>query len=138
MDELKNILGDDKLTEAILNRLSSFGYTVKDSDAWAIAFAIQSVQNSIKNSCNVTTIPDGLFHVLVDRSCGEFLYSKKQSGQLDIAGIDLSGAVKQISEGDTSVTFADGTSDEQKFSQLLGLLLTKGEGDLVCYRKLAW
>ena len=138
MDELKNILGDDKLSEAILNRLSSLGYTVKEADAWAIAYAVQSVQNYIKNSCNVTSVPEGLFHVLVDRSCGEFLYNQKQSGRLDIAGIDLSGAIKQISEGDTSVTFADGTSDEQKFGQLLVTLRTMGEGEFVCYRRLVW
>ena len=139
---LDNIMTNTNLSEqfceAVLKRLVSFGYTPKEDDVWVLSFAMQKVENHIKNSCNTTSVPDGLFHVAVDMVCGEFLYSKKQTNQLEIADLDLSGAIASISEGDTSVSFDSDSTDEQKFNTLLNFLMTNGEGDFVCYRKLKW
>lgn len=123
--------------EAVLKRLVSFGYTLKEDDSWLICFAMQKVENHIKNSCNTTDVPDGLFNVAVDMVCGEFLFTKKQTGQLEIADLDFDGAFTSIKEGDTQVNFG-GSSDEEKFDQMLNYLLHHGEGDFVCYRKIRW
>lgn len=129
----------EKFIEAILKRLGSFGYTLKEDDSWAICFAVQKVENHIKNSCNVTSIPEELFHIAVDKVCGEYLFAKKQTGKLELSDLDLSGgAIKQISEGDTTVSFADGASDEEKFNTLVNFLINQGEGELVCFRKIKW
>lgn len=146
MDELlqiiKNTMSNSSLKEpfftAVLQRLVSLGYKLKENDDWILCFAMQNVENHIRNSCNITSIPDGLFNVAVDKVCGEFLYAKKQSGQLEIADLDLDGVITSISEGDTTIQFASGISDEEKFDQLLNHLSHQGEGDLVCYRKLKW
>lgn len=124
--------------EAVLKRLVSFGYDLKEDDGWMICFAMQKVENHIKNSCNTTSVPDGLFNVAVDMVCGEFLFTKKQTGKLELTDLDLDGAIASISEGDTSVQFASGSSDEDKFNSFLDYLLHNGEGDFVCYRKLKW
>lgn len=123
--------------EAVLKRLVSFGYTLKEDDSWLICFAMQKVENHIKNSCNTTDVPDGLFNVAVDMVCGEFLFTKKQTGQLEIADLDFDGAFTSIKEGDTQVNFG-GSSDEEKFDQMVNCLLHHGEGDFVCYRKIRW
>ena len=128
----------ESFIEAVLKRLVSFGYFPKEEDSWGIAFAMQKTENHINNFCNTTSIPDGLFYIAVDKACGEFLFTAKQTGKLNIADLDFDSTIKQISEGDTSITFADGASDEDKFNQLVNYLLTLGEGDLVCYRKLRW
>ena len=129
----------ERFIEAVLKRLVSFGYNLNGgADGCVLAFAIQKVESHIKNSCNVTDIPDGLFFNAVDRVCGEFLYSKKQTGQLELEGLDLSAAIASISEGDTSISFNTGTSDEERFNLLLSWLINSGEGDFVCYRKLKW
>ena len=124
--------------EMILRRLVFLGYKSNLDDAWAISFAIQKVENQIKNSCNILKIPDGLLHIAADRICGEFLFAKKQSGQLDISGLDFKSAISSIKEGDTDVSFDNSISDEVKFNQLLNYLMTVGEGDFVCYRRLKW
>ena len=124
--------------EMVLNRLVSFGYELKEDDSWILCFATQKVENHIKNFCNITAVPNGLYHVAVDMVCGEFLFGKKQTGQLVIADLDLTGAIQQISEGDTSVTFVSGASDEEKFNQMIQHLMSKGEGDFICFRKLRW
>ena len=123
--------------EAVLKRLVSFGYTLKEDDSWLICFAMQKVENHIKNSCNTTDVPDGLFNVAVDMVCGEFLFTKKQTGQLEIADLDFDGAFTSIKEGDTQVNFG-GSSDEEKFDQMVNYLLHHGEGVFVCYRKIRW
>ena len=146
MDEIlqaiRNTMSNSSFTEpffdAVLQRLVSLGYKLKENDDWILCFAMQNAENCIKNSCNVTRIPDGLFNVAVDRVCGEFLFAKKQSGQLTIDGLNLDGAIASISEGDTSVSFVAGASDDDRFNQLVNYLMTKGEGDFVCYRKLKW
>ena len=96
------------------------------------------MENHIKNSCNTTSVPDGLLNVAVDMVCGEFLLSKKQTGKLQLENIDLNGAITQIHEGDITVQFANGMSDEEKFDNFLNYLLHNGEGDFVCYRRLKW
>lgn len=124
--------------EAVLKRLVSFGYELKEDDSWMICFAMQKVENHIKSSCNTVSVPDGLFQIAVDRTCGEFLFAKKQTGQLEIADLDLTGAVTSISEGDVKVSFANGSTDEDRFNQLLNNMMTSGEGDFVCYRRIKW
>lgn len=127
--------------EKVVQRLSSFGYKVVESDSWCLTFCIDKVFNKVKNSCNITDIPEGLTEVIVDKICGEFLFSKKQTNQLTMDNIDLDMAVKSIQEGDTNVTFAinEGSStDEAKLNSLINYLLNLSEGDLVCYRKLKW
>ena len=128
----------DSFYEVILKRLVSFGYDLKEDDSLAVCFAVQKIENHIKNSCNTTNVPKELFHVAVDMVCGEFLFTKKQTGKLELADLDLNGTITQIHEGDITVQFASGTSDEEKFNNFLNYLLHQGEGDFVCYRKLKW
>jgi hypothetical protein len=137
-DILTNTSLSESFVEAVLKRLVSFGYDLKEDDGWVICFAMQKVENHIKNSCNTTSIPDGLFSVAVDMVCGEFLFSLKQTGKLELTDLDLNGAITSIKEGDIQVNFGNGTSDEEKFNSLLNYLLHNGEGDFVCYRKLKW
>ena len=136
---LMNSKHSEPFIEAVLKRLDSFGYFPSEKDAWAVCFAIQKVENHIKNSCNVTSIPDGLFHIAVDKVCGEFLFTQKQTGKLNLAELDLSGgAISAITEGDTTVHFAEGSSDEEKFNALVNFLINHGEGELVCFRQIKW
>lgn len=131
---------DQSFIENVLKRLVSFGYSLKeDDDDFAISFAIQKVENHIKNFCHVSTIPDGLHPAMVDAICGEFLLMKKQTGQLCITDLDLTNeAVTSIKEGDTTVQFASGDSNGVKLDKFIAYLINSVKGDLVCYRKLKW
>ena len=135
---MKNPYLSEPFFEAVLKRLVSFGYDLKEDDGWAICFSVQSVEQHIKNSCNTISIPHGLTNAAVDMVCGEFLFAKKQTGKLELRDLDLNGAITQIQEGDTTVHFANGTSDESKFDSLLNYLLHSKDGDFVCYRRLRW
>lgn len=125
------------MTEMVTKRLASLGYTVTDDNSWMITFCIGKVENHIKNSCNTTSVPEGLMEVAVDMICGEFLTAMKQTGQLDDA-FSLEMAVSSVQAGDTNVSFDTSTSPESRFNALLNYLLNRGAGDLICYRKVKW
>ena len=121
-------------------RLRTFGYKQGKCglDEWALDFAINKVETHINNSCNITSIPEGLLPYAVDRICGEFLLVMQKSGMLEMSDLDLSGILNSISMGDTNVSFDADSTDEDKFNKLLDYLLNSGEGDLICYRKMRW
>ena len=121
--------------------LQSFGYELQDGDDWLLGFCIQKVENNIKNECNVSSVPCGLKKVAAQMVVGEFLFSKKGIGQLTGLEIDIDAAVKQIQEGDTSVTFAfgDGSSTpEKRLDLLIAFLMQNGKEQFVHYRRLRW
>ena len=122
-------------------RLQSFGYEIQDGDEIILNFSIQKVENTIKNDCNVSSIPDGLVNIAVDMAVGEFLTAKKTFSPDSIAGLDSDFAVKQIQTGDTNTVFATGEGSltaEQRLNNFLNYLLTYGRDQFSCYRKIKW
>lgn len=127
------------MLDDVKKRLESFGYIVTDADAWVLDFIIKKVENHIKNQCNTSTVPEELHEIAVDMVVGEFLLNKKSRGQLE--GFDLEAAVKQIHEGDTSVTFAIGDGSktpEERLDELILYLMNYGKGKFAAYRCIKW
>jgi len=127
------------MLEDVTKRLESFGYEVTEADNWMIEFLIQKIENSIKADCNINTIPEELHEIAVDMVVGEFLLNKKSRGQLE--GFDLEAAVKQIHEGDTSVTFAIGDGSktpEERLDELILYLMNYGKRKFAAYRCIKW
>lgn len=128
---------DETLFEAVLKRLDSFGYAFDETDdGWVLCFAGQSVENKIKNTCNILTIPDGLFNVAVDMVCGEFLFTQQQGGKLDGA-FDADEALKSVKVGDATVELG-GTGSTTSLDLLIQTLTTGKVDELLCYRKIKW
>lgn len=141
IDAINALITDANLqsfTEGVIDRLASFGYTPVQSDAYMIAFVMQKSQHHIQNQINSSDIPDGLREIFIDMTVGEFLNFKYQSGLLNLSGLDFSGIVQSVNEGDTTVTFGSEGSDESKFIGMVNWLMTGREGDLVCYRRIRW
>lgn len=123
------------LLDDVKKRLESLGYVATTADGWMLSFCFAKVEAHIKNSCNVSEVPEGLRSVAVDMACGEFLFGKKQSGQN--VGIEFEAVVKQITEGDTTVTFDTSASAEAKYDALVKYLL-HSEVDFATYRCIRW
>lgn len=127
------------MLDDVVKRLESLGYTATEADAWVLGFIIEKVENHIKNDCNVSEVPDGLHQIAVDMVVGEFLFQKKSTGQL--TGFDMEAVVKQVQEGDTSVTYAIGegsSTPEQRFDSLVHYLMSYGKGSFASYRRIKW
>ncbi len=118
-------------------RLEAIGYTEWDEGGlWNLAFSIRKAEQEVLDYCHIDAVPKGLYPMLCDRSCGHFLYGLKQSGRLEIEGIDLSGILTSLSEGDVKVDFDKGASDEARLDTLLGAMMQSGKEQLPCYRRL--
>lgn len=119
----------------VMERLASLSYTVEEVDRWLINYIIGKVENTVKNECNIDAIPDGLHQTAVDMACGEFLSAKKGSGQLN--DFDVEAAVKQVKEGDTTVTYAvaDGVFS---LDGLINRLMNHGKSQFATYRRFLW
>lgn len=131
---------EESFIKAILQRLLCFGYKAVKEDAWCLIFSVDKIINHIKNVCNISDIPKELNEIVIDKICGEFLYNKKQSNQLDLDNFDLDMAVKQIQAGDTNIQFAieNSETDEQKLNSLINYLANYGESDLIRFRRIKW
>lgn len=126
------------LQEKVRERLRSLGCEVTDTDDVSLTFVISMTEQSIKNQCNLSEVPEELHYVLIDWACGEFLATKYGSGQLDLETLDLNGALASISEGDVSLSFDNSVSDEVKMQTLIAALKCTGKDELVCFRRLRW
>ena len=126
--------------DKIVNRLADFGYTASDADEHSITFLIDKWSEYVLEFCNLDEIPVGAEPKLIDKICGEFLYYKKNSGQLGDT-FDFETPAKIIKEGDTSITMAygeGGKTPEQRFDNMLTTLMQSFDKNLVKYRRLAW
>ena len=111
------------LADDIKARLETFGYVCTGNDDWLIDFTTLKIENDIKTQCNTDIIPEELYQTKVDMIVGEFLFAKKNMGQLP--ELDLAAAVKSIQEGDTNITFAIGSGSstpEQRFDAIVNSL----------------
>lgn len=129
----------------IYEKLNSLGYSIpndegvytpSESDKMAISLIMLKVVQIACNECNTDELPTELEYQIIDNIVGEFLYQKKSMGLLDIESLDLTDTVKSISEGDTSITFADGTSQAEQFNILVSYLMRNI--DYSDFRKIRW
>lgn len=125
------------LIDEIKNRLKMIGYEWKKEDETVINFVVDKIEHGIKTRCSIDEIPNTLEQIIVDRVCGEFLFSLKSTGNLE--GINFEAAIKEIKDLDTTVVYAVGSdSSEKQFDLLIDSLRNYGEREILSFRRLRW
>ena len=132
MEYVENIKDD------VIKTLKSVGYEVVDTDLFLLEQSIEKVKSYIKNKTNQNKVPEGLKYIWIDRSTGEFLNFKKSLNQLNLNGLNFGRMVKEISEGDTKVVYEDTKTTGDKFEVYMTYLMTRGEDELLRYRRIVW
>ena len=125
--------------EQVVTRLKQLGYKSVEDDYDTIDFELEKTFNYIKNHCNIETIPNILDYRIIDRVCAEFLYYKKNSGNLE--GFNYEAVIKQIKEGDTTIHYAVGQGEdtpENRFDSFVKSLERGFDKWLTPYRRLRW
>lgn len=127
--------------EKIATFLSALGLTGAEDDP-LLPLTVENVRYRVQNETGVQPpFPEGLENIAVSMAAGFYLAAKKAAGQLNLEGVDLDAAVKQVQEGDTSVTFAAGEGSqtpEQRLDSLIDRLTAGREKELIRYRRLIW
>ena len=127
--------------DALKQRLNTLGYEVKGNDEFSLTFCVDKVRSTIKNDINWRDVPEGLEHIAVDMAMGEFLLAKKTFAPDDLTNLDLTAAVKEIKEGDTTVAFGVGEGSltpEQRLTTFINYLLNYGKSEFSSFRRLKW
>lgn len=128
------------MLEDVIALLDALGVAGAGEDP-LLPYLLGSVCQQVRNETNLPDVPKGLRHAVVELTAGEYLAFRKNTGQLDLDGLDLDAAVKQIQEGDTNVVFAvgDGTlTPEQRLDALISRLRRDRSPELIRYRRLLW
>lgn len=124
----------------VIERLAQLGYTATDEDHNHIDFELEKIINYTLNYCNLSyELPEVIEPRLIDRVCGEFLYYKKNSGSLE--GFNYEAVIKQIKEGDTSITYAVGQGEdtpESRFDSFVKQLERGYDKWITPFRRLRW
>lgn len=125
--------------ENVIDRLAQLGYVATDDDYRQIDFELEKIINYTLNYCNVQVIPEIINPRLIDRVCGDFLFYKKNSGSLE--GFNYDAVIKQIKEGDTSITYAVGQGEdtpENRFDSFVKHLERGYDKWITPHRRLRW
>ena len=123
----------------VIERLKQLGYTTSEADYDQIDFELNKTHNYVMNYCNITEIPEILSPRVIDRTCADFLYYKKNSGSLD--GFNYDAVIKSIKEGDTTITYAVGQGEDTPENRFDNFVKSMERGfDKWCtpWRRLRW
>ena len=128
------------MLEDVIVLLDTLGVAGAGDDP-LLPYLLGSVCQQVRNETNLPDVPRGLRRAVVELTAGEYLAFRKNTGQLDMDGLELDAAVKQIQEGDTSIAFAVGDgamTAEQRLDALIGRLLRDRSSEFIRYRRLLW
>lgn len=118
--------------------LAALGVDVPEGDP-LLEMACEAVEEQLENETNQDAVPEGLRAMAAEMAAGRVLGAMKDAGRLE--GFDLDAAVKQVQEGDASVTFAVGSGSatpEQRLDALIARLRGGRLGECARYRRLEW
>lgn len=121
--------------QTIKDRLTGLGITVTEADDGLLIYISGKVEKEVKDECGITELPEELDEVATDMVAGEFILSKKDTGQ-DV-GINVDDVVKSLTEGDVTVQFGN-VSPEKRLDTLIQYLITGKRGRLVSHRRIQW
>jgi hypothetical protein len=123
----------------VVERLKHFGYDIKDDDMAHLEYELRKIQDYVLNYCNIPKIPEILDLRIIDRVCSDFLYYKKNAGLLE--GFNYDAVIKQIKEGDTTVSYAVGQGEdtpENRFDAMVKTLERGFDKWLTRFRCIKW
>lgn len=120
-------------------RLSFLGIVPVESDEGVMEELLIKASKKIMAEVGLCSLPEGLEGETIDMAAGEYLFLKKAAGSLN--EFDIDGAVKQIQEGDTSITYAFGDglkTDEERLDELIDHLKKMSPVIAAAWRKMRW
>ena len=126
------------MLDKVVVRLNQLGFEVEDYLLQSLDFEMKKVVDYIKSFCGVSEISDELVNVVIERTCGNFIFLLKNLGKVD--SIDNDGFVKEILEGDVKVVFDENSvlSAEQRLDKIIDYLMSFGQDIIVSKRCICW
>ena len=110
-----------------------------EADEALLEVCWRRVEERILNECNLSKVPEGLRHCAAGMTLAEYLAYLRLTGGLEETALHVEPLMKQLQEGDTSVTWQlDGAATKDQLLDRLIDGLRGQAGQLVRYRRLQW
>ena len=131
-----NFIVSKDIEHGVISKLLKLG--IEEPDNFILENSIEKIKLYIINKSNQKQVPENLKYVLIERVIGEYLVFMLRIGKLEIEALDFGRIAKEISEGDTKVTYDNTKTTGDKFEVYTTYLQTYGEDEIKRYRRLVW
>ena len=124
------------MAERFILRLGELGLTLPAEDIPLIEPLLERARLALLARTGQAVLPEELEATVVDMAAGEYLLLRKNAGRLE--GFDQSYAIRQMSQGDTSISYAVEGGVLSPFEALIAELRTPPEALVQKWRRMRW
>ena len=131
-----NFIVSKDIEHGVIDKLLKLG--IDEPDNFILENSIEKVKLYIINKSNQKQVPENLKYIWIERVIGEYLVFMLRIGKLEIDALDFGRIAKEISEGDTKVSYDNTKTSGDKFEVYTTYLQTYNEDEIKRYRRLVW
>jgi len=124
------------MSERVIERLGELGLAPLAEDARVLAAYLAAAKRELQAETGQTKLPKELKAVAVDMAAGSYLAWRKSAGRLE--GFDGEPAIRQMSQGDTNITYAVEFGAASPLDVLIEALRTPPKALLNKWRRFRW
>ena len=131
-----NFIVSKDIEHGVIAKLLKLG--IDEPDNFILENSIEKIKLYIINKSNQKQVPENLKYVWIERVIGDYLVFMLRIGKLEIDALDFGRIAKEISEGDTKVSYDNTKTSGDKFEVYTTYLQTYNEDEIKRYRRLVW
>ena len=124
------------MLERLVGRLGELGLAPPDEDRPLLKTILAGAQRWVLAESGQPELPEALELVVVDMAAGEYLSFRKSVGRLE--EFEEEQVVRQMSQGDTSITYAVEFGQVSPLEGLIAKLMTPPVAVMNQWRRLRW
>jgi len=124
------------MLEPLVARLGELGLMPPDEDRPLLETLLAGAKRWVLAESGQLRLPKELKPVVVDMAAGEYLSFRKSVGRLE--EVEEAQVVRQMSQGDTSITYAVEFGQVSPFEGLIAKLMTPPAAVMNQWRRLRW
>ena len=118
------------------NRLGELGIVPPEQDEALLDTMLQGARRYLLARIGQEMLPEDAEAIVVDIAAGEYLLWRQGKGDLD--GFEAEYAIRQMSQGDTSITYAVANEGMNSTEMLIQRLLNPPEAVINRWRRIRW
>jgi len=124
------------MKDRLLKRLDELKITHTPEDEGLLKSMLKGARRKLLAQTGQHQLPEALKPAMIDMAAGEYLLFRKSMGSLE--GFDCEHAIRQVSQGDTSITYAIASEGQAPVDALVQRLLTPPSALITEWRRVRW
>jgi len=124
------------MKDQLLKRLGELGITPIPEDEGLLKSMLKGAKRKLLAETGQYELPNALKPTMLDMAAGEYLQFLQSIGRLE--GFDQEHAIRQMSQGDTSITYAIATEKKSPIDALIERLTNPPQALITQWRRVRW